>query len=475
MLLGFYLLSYFLGLIQFQLPGTEGAVASDLREIPLLISIFFLQSPISVILEGLMTGLFLNPEASGIATSIAHAAGLLAIWIPFQQVQRLKVGRFTLGFIWLGMVFLYFYAIIIPLIIWVSELDGKLEVANFWGMYSEFGKVVLFELLVSGSVSALFFVQIKTRKALRKHLEQLEETVAQRTQELAKSIDELSVSNEELQQTQEEIAAQRDLVATKNQQLEAYKISMSQSIEAAKDIQSSILPTKKELNQAFADHFVLFLPKDVVSGDFYWIYKHEDYTVLVEADCTGHGVPGAFMTLIGHAILEHVVKSEQVKSPKLIMQRIHEQLRSFLTHESTKNRYGMDMSIVVTEPIGQEVKLTFGGASQRMYYWNKETQELQSILGSKKKIGGKEIRHKVFAETQITVPKGTEIFLGSDGFSDQNNAQRRRVGRRNLESLLAEAGQMPVAEQKACFQQFLTKHQGDEPQRDDILIMGVVL
>jgi len=306
--------------------------------------------------------------------------------------------------------------------------------------------------------------------------ENLEHKVQERTQQLQESNEELQVMNEELQQTQEELTAQRDLLALNNHELEEYQYRISKSIESALLIQTSILPVVELFEQHFAQHFILYLPKDVVSGDFYWLHVFENQTkILIEADCTGHGVPGAFMTLIGYSIINQVIRVEGKMTPVEIMEGLHQQIQKSLQQKATGNLTGMDLSILVIEPENAEMwKVTFGGSGQKLCYMQPDG-ELHTIKGSRRKIGGFSAKSKVFEENQIFLSEATTLYLSSDGFIDQNNLERQKFGSKPFEKLLQGIQNIPLAEQKKKLENTLHLHQQDEPQRDDITIIGIQL
>jgi len=305
--------------------------------------------------------------------------------------------------------------------------------------------------------------------------ENLEHKVEQRTLELKQSNQELQVTNEELQQTHEELATQRDLLALSNAELEDYQYRISQSIESAKLIQHSILPTTDLFAKHFTAYFVIYLPKDVVSGDFYWFHaENPDEKVLIEADCTGHGVPGAFMTLISHAVLNRVLLVEQERRPVQIMERTHYHMQRILQQEATGNLHGMDISILILRKKAEKWQVDFGGAGQKLHF-AKPQEALEIIKGSRRKIGGFTRRNSSFEEHTLLLPQNTILYLSSDGFIDQNNQERKKFSSKAFAELLDQIRQSPLESQQAQLLQALRNHQQDEHQRDDITIIGIQL
>lgn len=305
----------------------------------------------------------------------------------------------------------------------------------------------------------------------------LEKRVREKTASLQETNEQLAVSNEELTQSQEEIATQRDRLEQALEKLTEYQNRIGQSIEAAKMIQAAILPTEAALNERFAEHFIIFSPKDVISGDFYWMHALNDtQTVFIEGDCTGHGIPGAFMTLIGNTLLDQFIRTESMTSPVRIMEQLHDKLNLLLQQSTSGDQHGMDLSILVMERTeNQEVKVTFGGAHQSMYYIHPGIG-LTRVKGSRKRIGGvfKAAKSR-YEEESFIVPQGTTLYLGSDGYADQNNAAREKIGTKHMKNLLQEIAPQPLAKQKEVLLDTLKAHMGKEPQRDDILVIGLRL
>jgi hypothetical protein len=224
------------------------------------------------------------------------------------------------------------------------------------------------------------------------------------SQDLQEKHQEIVTQNEELHQQQEEIIAQRDYIEQKNLELETnnQKIQANEnvlkkalvklkdseeeikrqnqalaernrlvnsSLNAAKTIQNAILPYQEKLNDLLQDYFIIYHPKDVVSGDFYWLNKVNQSTILIVADCTGHGVPGAFMTLIGNTLLDKIIRVWQILSPAEILSRLHEEVRIVLRQAETGNNNGMDMAVINLEPLTKtQFKITYCGAKLPIYY-----------------------------------------------------------------------------------------------------------
>lgn len=341
---------------------------------------------------------------------------------------------------------------------------------------------------------------IKNQKIL------LEQEVDEKTAQLQKAlqqvqtkINELQANNEELQQTQEELQTQRDFVDKQNKELQTFnkKLQNSEqilrkmndniqeknkelahsnsqialSINSAKTIQEAMLPYHGKFEDFFQDYFIINRPKDVVSGDFYWLTEINDRIILVVADCTGHGVPGAFMTLIGVNLLDKIIKIEKLYHPDLILEALHKEVQYFLKQKHTYNNNGMDVAIITLEKQLDKTKLTFSGAKHNILVWSNE--ELQEYKGTRRSIGGIQNEETRFENQEIFLEKGDLIYLGSDGLEDQNNTKRKKFGREKVRSIIQENHHLLLSEQKEKFEHALNQHMKESRQRDDILWMGI--
>ena len=329
----------------------------------------------------------------------------------------------------------------------------------------------------------------------------LEENVLIRTKELQEAYEETQVMNEELRQTQEELQTQRDFVELQNkellktnQKLESSELILRKmnlqikeknktlastnnqivlSMNSAKTIQEAILPYEGKFAEYFADYFIINRPKDVVSGDFYWFKESQGKVILVVADCTGHGVPGAFMTLIGANLLDKIVELEGVEQPSLILEKLHQEVQNLLKQKYTHNNNGMDAVVISLEKRGSQEKLIFAGAKNNILLWT--NNEIKELKGTRKSIGGIQNEEIQFENQESILQKGDLIYLGSDGLEDQNNSKRKKFGRNRIKSIIQENHHLSLSEQKQKFEQALGQHIEGTLQRDDILWMGVRL
>ncbi len=267
-----------------------------------------------------------------------------------------------------------------------------------------------------------------------------------------------------------------EIINTKNKMI-------TDSIRYAQTIQEAILPTETKLQSAFKDHFVLFKPKDIVSGDFYWhtSVKNEetgsDLHYVATVDCTGHGVPGAFMSMIGARVLNEVVIEKGHRSPAEILELMNESVIIALKQDSS-NKYanmdGMDLSLCVLEKTDENhTKVVFAGAKSAIYIHRESSNEIERISGDKRAIGGLQRRTKPFQDFEIHLTKDDALYLITDGFMDQNGTTHKKFGRNQFLELLQKCADMPMQSQKELFETALMRHQENAEQRDDITLLGI--
>lgn len=292
----------------------------------------------------------------------------------------------------------------------------------------------------------------------------------------------LEEQQEEIQQQAEELAAQADALEISNEALQREKEYTMGSIRYAKTIQEAILPTHEQISPYF-EHFVVYRPKDIVSGDFYWFYaKPETNTIFAAAiDCTGHGVPGAFMSMIGNRVLNELIIEKNYIKPGEILNAVDENIKFALKQDKSDNKDGMDICLCRIDNFRKkqngEYKLTFAGAKRSLFYFSHSEGNINRLKGTVRSIGGvRPVRHvQPYVEHKIAIKKHDVIYLTTDGMVDQNGPDRRRFGTDRFLQLLQDVSGMKAGEQKAHIEKALDNHQKGEKQRDDITIFGLMV
>jgi serine phosphatase RsbU (regulator of sigma subunit) len=234
------------------------------------------------------------------------------------------------------------------------------------------------------------------------------------------------------------------------------------------------LPNESELEANFQEYFVIFKPKDVVSGDFYWFEKVQNKKFLAVVDCTGHGVPGAFMSMIGNTLLNEIINNNHIFAPNQILEHLHLGIMGALNQQ--QNEYmqdGMDIALCCIEPQNEnEYLVTFSGARRPLFYFSKG--ELIEISGDKKSIGQAKTETS-FQQAEFVLYKGDNIYMKTDGTKDIISPDRIRFGSSRFREIIKKSSYLPLQAQKELIATQITDFQGDAEQRDDILIVGVKL
>ncbi len=273
---------------------------------------------------------------------------------------------------------------------------------------------------------------------------------------------------EKEKQTKQELKSYSQLIEQKNQ-------NITDSIHYAKKIQDSILPDKSLLTKGIEDAFVLYLPKDIVSGDFYWCLHKGHLSFLATVDCTGHGVPGAFMSMTGNSLLFEAINEKGLTKPAEILQEMELGLRRSLNKEldgKEETQDGMDMSLICIDHSNQ--KLSFAGARRPLIHVR--DGKLEEIKGCKRSIGN--AFHKTansFEEHCLSIHKGDQFYMFSDGYPDQFGGPKgKKFMSRNFKNTLLEISTLPSKEQKMALKQQLEDWKnGLYEQVDDVLVMGI--
>jgi PAS domain S-box-containing protein len=278
----------------------------------------------------------------------------------------------------------------------------------------------------------------------------------------------------ERRRTQEELE-KANRIASLVGELEKKNRDITSSIEYAQRIQQAILPNEKVIGKGFIDHCILYMPKDIVSGDFYWYAEKNEHALIAAVDCTGHGVPGAFMSLIGYSNLNKIVIEKGITDPSTILNTLDKEVRQTLRqHEdNSQSRDGMDIALCSLNIY--EKKLSYAGAYRPMYLF-KQNGQLLEFKGNSFPIGGnfKFNRPKIFTQVEIDLEEGDTIYIFSDGYHDQFGGEdNRKYMTRQFKEYLAKIQGYTLTTQKDLLQQEFLNWKGDNKQMDDILVIGL--
>jgi len=328
--------------------------------------------------------------------------------------------------------------------------EFKFKILPPW--YRTWWAYILYILSLTGLVVLIIKTNSRRLVLEKRHLEKI---VEERTQEVTRQKHEIELKNE----------------------------NITNSINYAKRIQQAMLPPASSFgNLSVKDHFIFFKPRDIVSGDFYFFTKKieerlslqgkqkDNVEVIAAVDCTGHGIPGAFMSMIGYSLLSDIVERTPPDAA-LILSKLHTAIRTSLQQETNDNADGMDVALVVIKNNGKT--LEYAGAMNSLIYI--QNGEMTVIKGNRFGIGGKQnTEYRTYTNHEISIEIPTTIYLNSDGFQDQFGGEEGyKMMATNFRNILLEIHQKPMQEQKFILGQRLAEWMGkDYSQLDDILVIG---
>jgi serine phosphatase RsbU (regulator of sigma subunit) len=281
--------------------------------------------------------------------------------------------------------------------------------------------------------------------------------------------------NKKLWELSSAIHKEKEKISILKKQVEFEHQQVTDSINYAKHIQGSLFPSEDYITSIFDAYFILFKPLNVVSGDFYWIKKNGDKIYVVAADCTGHGVPGAFMSMLGISSLNEIVGNRDDITPSEILELLREKVKFTLhqSQENVKTKDGMDMAICSIDTI--ENKITYSGANNSVFFIH--NFELTELLPVKNPVAFF-ILEKPFENHVLDFKRGDHLFLFSDGYIDQfGGPENRKFYKKNFRKLLLDESKKGhgMSEIKDKLEKTLTDWMRDTRQIDDILVLGIQL
>jgi len=277
----------------------------------------------------------------------------------------------------------------------------------------------------------------------------------------------ISQQKEEVEQKKNQIELQKELMEEKNREI-------TDSIRYAKRLQDAILPPTGFFRSLLPDSFVFYQPKDIVAGDFYWLEKSDDTIFLAVADCTGHGVPGAMVSIVGHNGLERCVKEFGLKDPEAILDKLNELVEGTFSRSEGQVRDGMDIALCIIKKSGDSTELTYSGANNPLWIIRADNT-LEEIKADKQPIGRYDNR-KPFTAKKVRLLDGDQIYLFSDGYADQFGGPSGKKFKysRMKEELIQMAGSAMEEQSKMLSRKF-HEWKGNLEQIDDVCVIGVRL
>ncbi len=286
----------------------------------------------------------------------------------------------------------------------------------------------------------------------------------------------IRAQRDEIESQRDEVEAQRDMLETHRDLVVFQKNEIIESINYAKRIQSAMLPPETYFSELLKNSFILYKPRDIVSGDFYWIKQVKQYIVLVVADCTGHGVPGAFMSMLGMSYLNEIAQRREITQANQVLNELRKQIKYSLRQGGMRDesKDGIDMALCVLDL--QSMKMQYAGANIPLYLIKdvKGKPELKVIKAARMPLGYYQSKDVSFVNHDIQLDRGDTFYMFSDGFVDQKGGKEgKKFLSKNFKNLLLDVHDQSMHDQKEMLEKTLSDWMGDNSQIDDVLVVGV--
>ncbi len=363
-----------------------------------------------------------------------------------------------------------------------KKILREAEIVNWKVKFALFAIIILSVLL---NILAIYFVVKRLASPIIQLSDSIHDTIrsnfAPETQiTQIRTQDEIGTLSKDLGLMLSRVQERTAEVTRQKEQIEKKNRNITNSINYAKRIQHAVLPHIEQLNSSVNDYFIMFKPRDIVSGDFYWFAHLGNRTVVVAADCTGHGVPGAFMSMAGCTYLNQIVHLQGVTAPDKILYHLNQNIKKEFKQENKENRDGMDVAICVIDKEKQIIE--FAGAKNPLIYI--QDGEIYEIDGDKLPVGGTlNDRQRTYTKHIVSYASSTHspsfFYMFSDGYQDQFGGENgRKFMKKRLKEMLLNVTleQQQMRKQKEVLERTMTEWMGGEhSQIDDILVVGFKL
>ena len=343
--------------------------------------------------------------------------------------------------------------------------------------------------------AAIILRSLRITKKQKNTIEKQKQEVDEKNLLLNQQNEEIRTQRDEIEAQRDEIEAQRDLVTEQKEHIEEIHKEVTDSIYYAKRIQEAVLPVSDLSRSILGEHFILFKPKDIVSGDFYWTTKIKNWLIIAVADCTGHGVPGAFMSMLGISFLNEIVQKKEVHKASQILNILRDEIINALQQKglSGEQKDGMDISLLVVNTDSNEAQ--WAGANNPLYIIRKFDDLKMNQFESDKSSSNLQISHlsnhfielkgdkmpiaiypqmREFTNHEFRLERGDQVYLITDGFVDQFGGPKgRKFMYKPFKEILLQNAEKPLSEQKNILLDAFEKWKGDYKQIDDVTVMGI--
>ena len=319
---------------------------------------------------------------------------------------------------------------------------------------------------------SLFSIQTIILLVINKIRKRNNNNLRNRNKEIIQQKEEIETQRDEIEAQRDEIKRQKEITDIQTEHKIKQNKDITDSIEYAKHIQIALFPDKITLQITLKQGFCLFKPKDIVSGDFYWVAQVENKSVIVAADCTGHGVPGAFMSIIGINFLNEIVFNENIIKPNEILNQLRKKIIKTMiqTKRIEESKDGMDISLVVID--NNEMTLEYAGAYNNLYYIRDHM--LDTIKADRMPVGVSDKAIASFTNHSMEIQTGDLFYLFTDGYADQfGGALRKKFRIANLKELLLDIHEKEMPEQKRILHETFLNWKDKQQQVDDVLAIGI--
>ncbi|MBN2662660.1 MAG: SpoIIE family protein phosphatase [Bacteroidales bacterium] len=331
-----------------------------------------------------------------------------------------------------------------------------------------FWQTAVFYVFIAIFIIGVLRIYIVSRtKRLKRAKIELQNKVNRRTAEILHQKEEIEAQKDKIEEQKEIAENQRDEISNQQKKI-------TDSIVYAKRIQKALFPQYEIFKENFSDYFVFLKPRDIVSGDFFWIKKIENHIIFAVADCTGHGVPGAFMSLLGISFLNEIVVRSEITQTKQVLNVLRTRIKNVL-HQSDEDSVSLDgMDIALCCIDTKDMTLEYSGANIPIYHISNNNNNKINVLKADRQPIGIYVKEIEFTLNTIKVSKGDKIYIFSDGIIDQlGGKNRQKYMRRNFNNLLLDINSKSMTEQNLIVEKIFNDWRGDINQLDDVLVLGL--
>lgn len=353
----------------------------------------------------------------------------------------------------------------------IEKLSKKYEsVTEKYGKLREENETLVRNLFIAGSILFIGFIIINILRFRARRRDHIKLRIAHERLEAVHGS--LLAAHKDLETTHDQLEAAHKEVRHAKEIIEKKNAEIISSITYAEKIQKAILPMNDKLKSAFNDVFIIFMPRDIISGDFYWFAVKSNYIFVAAVDCAGHGVPGSMLSMIGSTLLSEIVTQMEIYEPARILEKMHVMVRNVLKQETGLYEAKDSMDVSLCRIDKNSNILSYSGARQPLIYAT--GGEIQVVNGDRKTVGGRQREEKrSFTQTDFEVKSGDSAYLFSDGITDQFNPYRKKLGSKNFRRMIEKTAREDFSRQKGFLTQMILNHKRDAEQIDDIMIIGI--